>query len=83
MNDSKQTCIFDSVQCKNEEKAIEITKYLVENGANLKLLDEHDQNPLFYVARDGKIKLMQFLLSLGMNINDKDNFDQTPIFYAC
>lgn len=41
-----------------------------------------NQTPLFYAAREGKLRVMEFLYAKGCKPNHVDCYGQTPIFYA-
>lgn len=58
-------------------------KVIVDRGANPLYKDNNQQTVMYYLARDGKVKIAEFLLnSFQYNLNDTDFCTQTPIFYA-
>ena len=44
--------------------------------------DKLRQNVIFYVARDGKLKLLEFLASERVGVAEVDTHGQIPLFYA-
>lgn len=57
---------------------IEITKYLLQNGANPNLGHEGD-TPLFYAA---SAEIAQVLIENGALVNKRDDNGNTPLFYT-
>jgi ankyrin repeat protein len=51
-------------------------------GAKANYVDSLGQTPLFYVCRDGRIKLAQLLVQHGCDVNHLDTYGQTPFFYG-
>lgn len=78
----KQTAIYTAVQIKDQTKAVDIVKSLIEKGGQIKIKDVHGQSPLFYICRDGNLPLLELFLSHEVDINESDNFKQSPLFYA-
>ncbi len=68
---------------KSEQKALEMTKYLInECKCDPTLQDDLSQTCLFYASRDGREALARLFLSHRCQANQVDSFGQTPIFYA-
>ena len=55
---------------------------LVEAGANPTFKDANEQTVLFYVCRDGKLRVAQYLLAHGCVLDQADLYNQTPLFYV-
>lgn len=51
-------------------------------GADPATKDPLRQNPMSYVARDGRNKIFDFLSSLGVPSNEIDANQQSPLYYA-
>ncbi|CAD8089289.1 unnamed protein product [Paramecium sonneborni] len=82
-SNSKQICSYIVVQFDNEGLALKFLSLLTDFRVNLNFKDSLKQSILFYICRDGKLKLLDFLLSQNaVNINDQDQYGQTPLFYA-
>ncbi|CAD8068392.1 unnamed protein product [Paramecium sonneborni] len=82
-SNSKQICTYIVVQFDNEGLALKFLSLLTDFRVNLNFKDSLKQSILFYICRDGKLKLLDFLLSQNaININDQDQYGQTPLFYA-
>lgn len=57
-------------------------KVLIQYGVDVTQKDNLKQSPLYYTARDGKIKLCQFLIEQGIQVNEIDIYGQNGIYYA-
>ena len=78
-----QNALFSSCQVKNDQKAMEMTMYLINScGCDPAMLDTLNQTCLFYVARDGREELARLFIQKGCKANQIDSYGQTPIFYA-
>ena len=63
-----------------EKGNLEIVKYLVENGADIK---DNDSNTALTVAsRNGNLEVVKYLVENGADINDKDNYGDTALMVA-
>lgn len=78
----QQTCMYTAVQVKDPQLAVEVSRILIEAGAQIKIKDVHGQSPLFYICRDGNIGLLHLFLANSCDINETDNFKQSPLFYS-
>ena len=56
-----------------------ITKYLLENNANLKAQDSSGNTPLHEAIRYGQNEIAKMLLDSGADVNAKDNIGKTPL----
>lgn len=80
---SSQNALFVSCAIKEGAKALEMTKYLIEEAkCDVNLEDTLKQTCLFYVSRDGRADLVKLLLHHGAKANHSDSYGQTPLFYA-
>jgi ankyrin repeat protein len=77
-----QHCLYQAVQIPNSKACYEITRLLINNGANTKACDIHGQSPLFYIAKEGKVSILHLFLGHSIDLNETDHFKQTPLFYA-
>lgn len=62
----KQNLIFSAICAPDEDQAIAMIKLLVERGIDILQKDTLNQTPLYYAARDGKLKLIQLLIEQGI-----------------
>ncbi|CAF1073584.1 unnamed protein product [Didymodactylos carnosus] len=69
------------VACYNGR--IDIVKYLVDNGGDIKLVNAYDSTCLMIAAYRGHTELCRYLLGIGAEINAKDKEGSTPLHYAC
>ena len=82
-SDFQQTPIYTAVQFEDHSIAFELTRILIEKGANANTRDIHNQSPIFYICKDGKTDLLQYLNQQGqVEAEETDNFQQSPMFYA-
>jgi len=71
---TNSTCIYDS-------RSIEMTRFLIDNGAEINLQNHQGYTPLHnFVGRN--LDIMKLLIKNGADINRKDNNGCTPIFFA-
>ena len=61
---------------------VEITRVLLEHGADREARDEHDYNPLEQAAEMGHVELVQVLLEYGADANARDKSGYTPLHFA-
>ncbi|KAF8821556.1 hypothetical protein IE077_001871 [Cardiosporidium cionae] len=77
------TALSFAVQRIKEAESLQLLQWLVERfNADVHQLDNHQQNCLFYAAREGHLKCCAYLLECGIHINQVDNCGQTALFYA-
>lgn len=77
-----QNLAFTSVQCPNEEKAMDLLRYCVSLGVDFRQKDNLKQTPLFYAAKLGHIKIIKALLENGIDVNNIDIYGQNAFYYA-
>ena len=70
----RQNVIFFSCQIKDDEAAYQRTLEFLQMGAKANYVDSLGQTPLFYVCRDGRIKLAQLLVQHGCDVNHLDTY---------
>lgn len=71
---TKQICTFIVVQLSNEILALKILSMLADYRVDFTFKDSLKQTILFYICRDGKLKLLDFVLSTNsVNLNDQDS----------
>ncbi|XP_051170463.1 ankyrin-3-like [Leptopilina boulardi] len=61
---------------------LELAKILVQNGADVNIVNNDGETPLHKASKRGNIQLVEILLQNGANINAKDNRDITPLYVA-
>jgi ankyrin repeat protein len=69
-----QNLLFAATAIQNEDTAIHFMTLLIESGVDLFQKDNLKQTPLFYAARDGKIKLVQFFVEQGIKVSEIDTY---------
>jgi len=77
-NEYKNSALFMSIS-KNK---IDISKYLINNGANVNLLNIYNENVLFWAVVHKNNELVELLCSKGCNINIFNNKGEHPLFLA-
>ncbi|KAL6820195.1 hypothetical protein J3E69DRAFT_341379 [Trichoderma sp. SZMC 28015] len=65
---------------KNGQK--DITKMLLENGADVNIQDPDGQAPLWWAASEGQKEIALLLLENGADIEIMDSMGQTPLWIA-
>ncbi|KAJ5076860.1 serine/threonine-protein kinase sty13 [Anaeramoeba ignava] len=70
---SGQTPIYLALQ-KNKK---EIVRYLVENGANLNIIDNNGLTPLMIAVDSESHDMVEFLLSYGANVDAVNEYGET------
>ena len=61
---------------------LELTKLLLENGADPNLQTATGQAPLYYAVRAENFDLVKLLIENGADVNVQDKDDETPLHYA-
>ncbi|KAH1515599.1 hypothetical protein KXW39_000830 [Aspergillus fumigatus] len=64
---------------------VKTIRFLVESGANMRALDDEDQNVLHILCRNGDYnddKMTKFLLDIGVSPYDCDKDNMSPFLYA-
>lgn len=59
-----------------------ITKYLINNGADINKIDEDGNNEIHLALFKGNLELVRLLTESGVNVNHKNKFNKTPLYYA-
>jgi len=65
-----------------ESHRSEVTRVLLENGANANLRDSHNQTPLHLASRKGYLDVVRLLLQRCSNIHAQDDEGRTPFQVA-
>lgn len=58
---------------------LEITKYLIEHGANIEAIDNEGKTPLILSSFNGKMEVTKYLVEKGANLEAKKNNGWTPL----
>ena len=58
----------------DENLAIKMVQWLFKKGCRITHTDSLNQTCMFYVARDGRLKLMRSLIELGVDVNHVDRY---------
>ena len=72
------TALMAAAKAKNYETAM----LLIENGCNVKKVDNHNSNALHF-AVPGPNDLLELLIFSGINPNQTDKSGFTPLMIAC
>ena len=67
---------------ENDELDLDFIESLVNNGADINMVDKYGQSVFHEVARTWHPDVGVFLLALNANINQKDKFGRTPLHVA-
>ena len=58
----RQNLLFSSIFIANQDQAIKMSSELIRRGVDPTQKDNLKQTPLYYAAREGKLKVIQFLI---------------------
>jgi ankyrin repeat protein len=58
-------------------------EYLIENGANINILDNEEQTPLFHACQFDKREIAELLIKNGALIDTQDSDGESPLLIAC
>lgn len=77
-----QTPLFEASACKDQDKALRLCNFFMEQGVACTTQDSLKQLPIFYAVREGNLGLIETFVGKGAPINHVDTYGQTPIFYS-
>lgn len=60
----------------------DISKWLIDNGANVNLKDDMGRTPLYFACQKAKVKIVEQLIASGADVNSKTNNGDFPIEYG-
>lgn len=60
----------------------DISKWLIDNGANVNLKDDMGRTPLYFACQKAKVKIVEQLIAAGADVNSKTNNGDYPIEYG-
>ncbi|CAI2365296.1 unnamed protein product [Moneuplotes crassus] len=81
--DIGETALFNCALIPDEDKALEMMKYMVEEQNILpETADDLSQTVMYYVAREGKIRCIEYLIKHGCSVDHIDIYRQSPLYYA-
>lgn len=63
------------------QNQFETVKYLIENGANVNVMDLRMSSPLYRAVGNNNFEIVEYLLQKGANV-DKGTTDSTPLYIA-
>lgn len=75
--DTRQISLMTSEQV--EDKILEILKILIENGADINVLDEQDSAPLHLAAARNQTRIVRMLINKGADVNLKGKSGEYPL----
>lgn len=68
--------------CAINAKDMDMTKLLIDNGANINLKNADEDTPLLIAARKNLTNLVELLIKHGADVNAKDKNGNTPLIFA-
>jgi ankyrin repeat protein len=78
-----QNAFFSAALIKDDNKALEVFKFLKSKGLSPNLKDKFEQTCLYYTCREGLNLTSKYLVEeCGLNANEIDIYGQTPIYYC-
>ena len=85
INEKSKSKKEDGTEVENpslEEKRLEMTKLLLENGADVKAVDEDNWTALMWAAWTGMPTVVEELVKAGSDVNALDAKKQSPLMVA-
>eukprot|EP01017_Pseudomicrothorax_dubius_P022632 TRINITY_DN24477_c0_g1_i1.p1 TRINITY_DN24477_c0_g1~~TRINITY_DN24477_c0_g1_i1.p1 ORF type:complete len:228 (-),score=24.93 TRINITY_DN24477_c0_g1_i1:61-744(-) len=76
------TPLFFAANLSSEKTALEIVRFLIENGAHQKDSNFYGEQPMHVYARSGKSSVLRLLYRHGGKINCTDLPGNTPLMHA-
>ena len=64
---------------RDEAGDIEIVKFLLEQGCDIKARDFIGKTLLNYASENGSVELVQYLIAHGADVNSRDNEGYSPL----
>ncbi|WP_342255471.1 ankyrin repeat domain-containing protein [Spiroplasma endosymbiont of Poecilobothrus nobilitatus] len=61
---------------------LEITKLLIDNGADVNLQDENGTTPIYYAISTDNIEIVKLLIDNGADVKNINKNGLTPLYYA-
>lgn len=74
--------ILYAVSNRKSDSNVELTRILLEHGANVEAASVFGQTPLLWAAKCGDYDMILLLLSFGADLEATNNMLQTPLFCA-
>lgn len=75
--DTRQISLMTPEQV--EDKILEVLKILIENGADINVLDEQDSAPINIAARRNQTRIVRMLINRGADVNLKGKSGDSPL----
>jgi len=69
-----QNAAFSAAVIKSEDQSLKMLKVLQEMGVNCAKIDNLNQTPLYYAAREGNNKVIEYLIANGCDVNHVDTY---------
>jgi ankyrin repeat protein len=69
-------------QCKKEDNSLDVTRVLIEQGANIDHVDKKVRTPLLRVSEAGHLDIVRYLVEGGADIDKANNYGDTPLLLA-
>lgn len=60
--------------------SVEAVKKLIDEGANVNVMDEHNNTALSYAAKTNQLPMVELLLNRGAEVNTRDSMKETVLF---
>mmetsp|Transcript_73122 Transcript_73122/g.202805 ORF Transcript_73122/g.202805 Transcript_73122/m.202805 type:complete len:362 (-) Transcript_73122:32-1117(-) len=75
-------CSCTALHIAAQAGCAELTRTLLERGADVDARDDWEETPLHFAARAGSVEVCDLLLNHGAEVNSMDSSDRTPLLAA-
>lgn len=75
------SCLY--MACAGATATIDMARILVEHGADVNNLNEHQRSPLLEASKTATAEAVRFLIANGAKVNVYDNLQRHPLHMAC
>jgi uncharacterized protein len=73
---------FSPLMTAVKQNSIALVQLLLDNGADINVADNCDQNALFMAASQGRVSMMKLLVQHGLSVRAVNNIGSTPLSLA-
>ena len=72
---------YEHIESRYDENS-SVAEYLINNGADINVTNNHGETPLMYASKVHNIKVVELLIQKGADINAFDNYGNTALIYG-
>ena len=72
---------YEHIEFRYDENSF-VAEYLINNGADINVKNNHGETPLMYASKLHNIKVVELLIQKGADINAFNNYGNTALIYG-